>query len=513
MSSAMQAFAEGFNFPTSLAFGPDGSLYVAESGLPFAGAPAGGVVWRIDSQGRRERVFGDLRAPVNGLLWHEDGLVVSEGGHPGRIVHVNVRTGERRTLVDGLPGFGNYHTNMVVLGPDGKFYFSQGAMTNSAIMGRDSIDLAWLRELEHNADIPGYDIELADIVGVCPGLDGQPAKSGAFAPFGTVHPAGTRLAGRTPCTAAVMRCNPDGSELELVAWGLRNAYGLCFLPDGRLLATDQGADVRGSRPVWNCPDFLYEVKRGAWYGWPDYYGGLPIHHARYCAPDGAAQAFVLRHHDRLPPPEQSLLDFDVNACAVKFTVIPNGQPHAGDLLVAQFGDERPMTGPAGPMVARNVVRVDVNTWRVYPVHLGDAGADIDKDAVPRHPKRPLDIAFSPDGAWLYLVDFGEFEFTASKRIEARAGSGCLWRIAATALEHTTMSTRVSFEQDIVPLFTQYRGSMLWRLDLTQYESMKRNAAMVYNQISTQSMPPPPYPPMTPAQIQLFKTWMDQGYPP
>lgn len=505
MKSVIQPFASGFNFPTSLTFGPDGSIYVAESGLPFGGAPAGGVIWRIDPKGQRHRLLGDLRAPVNGLLWFEHGLIVSEGGHPGRIMHVDVRSGVQRTLVDGLPGFGNYHTNMVVAGPDGKLYFSQGAMTNSAIMGRDSIDLAWLQALQHNADVPGYDIELSDVAKVCPGLDGQPATTGAFAPFGTVHPAGTRITGRTPCTAAVMRCNPDGSELELVAWGLRNAFGLGFLPDGRLLATDQGADVRGSRPIWNCPDFLYEVRRGAWYGWPDFYGGLPIEHARYRAPDGTAQARVLANVRQLPAPEKSLLDFDVNACAVKFTVIPKGHAHAGDLLVAQFGDERPMTGPAGPQIARNLVRISVDEWRVYPVGLGiEAAAEL--------PKRPLDVAFSPDGAWLYLIDFGAFEFTESKRIDARAGSGCLWRIPATALEHSTMSTQVSFARDIAPIFVQYRGSMLWRLDLTAYESVKLNAAMVYTQISTQSMPPPPYPPLTPAQIAVFKAWMDQGYP-
>jgi hypothetical protein len=75
-----------------------------------------------------------------------------------------------------------------------------------------------------------------------------------------------------------------------------------------------------------------------------------------------------------------------------------------------------------------------------------------------------------------------------------------------------MTAVVSFERDIVPMFAQFRASMLWRLDLTRYEHMQANAAMVYNQISTQGMPPPPYPTMTAAQIALFKAWMDQGYP-
>jgi glucose/arabinose dehydrogenase len=495
----MDVFADGLNFPTSLAQAPDGDLYVAESGLPFAGAPPGGVIWRLHDDGRRERVLDGLRAPVNGLLWHEDGLIVSEGGHPGRLLRFTPATGALVTLVDGLPGFGNYHTNMVAAGPDGKLYFSQGAMTNSAVMGPDSVDLAWLSELQHNADIPGYDITLAGISAASAGPDGAIAQTGAFAPFGAVHPAGTQLQGRTPCTAAVMRCNADGSDLELVAWGLRNAYGLGFLPDGRLLATDQGADVRGLRPVWNCPDVLYEVKTGAWYGWPDYFAGLPIDHARYRAPDGSAQPFAIADHARLPAPERALVEFDINACAVKFAVIPVGQPHAGDVLVAQFGDERPMTGPAGPQVARDLVRVNTQDWTLHAVSVDG-------------PLRPLDVAFSNDSRWVYVVDFGAFEFTANKRIDARAGSGRVWRIAATALEHTTMTTRISFARDIAPLFSQYRASMLWRLDLTKYEDIKLNADMVYNQISTQSMPPPPYPSMTTEQVALFKAWMEQGFP-
>ncbi len=76
--------------------------------------------------------------------------------------------------------------------------------------------------------------------------------TGAFCPFGQSAPPGRRLPGQVPATAAVMRCDPDGSGLELVAWGLRNAYGLCFLPDGRLLAVNQGPHDRGSRPIGNA---------------------------------------------------------------------------------------------------------------------------------------------------------------------------------------------------------------------------------------------------------------------
>jgi hypothetical protein len=43
--------------------------------------------------------------------------------------------------------------------------------------------------------------------------------------------------------------------------------------------------------------------------------------------------------------------------------------------------------------------------------------------------------------------------------------------------------------------------------------VKDNAQTIYDQISTQSMPPPPFPPLTAEQIATFKTWMDEGFPP
>ncbi|MFZ6767621.1 hypothetical protein ACO0LM_11105 [Undibacterium sp. Di26W] len=70
---------------------------------------------------------------------------------------------------------------------------------------------------------------------------------------------------------------------------------------------------------------------------------------------------------------------------------------------------------------------------------------------------------------------------------------------------------VSFEKDIAPLFNQFRASMMWRLDLTDYEQVKANAAMVLTQIQG-GMPPPPYPPLTTAQVAMFQAWINQGFP-
>ena len=344
----MQAVAQNLNFPTSVTLDDEGKLYVAESGVPFDGAPAGGVVSRVNADGSLQHLREGLRYPVNGLVHHDGWLYISEGGYPGRISRLSLTTSEWQTVVDDLPGFGNYHTNMCVVGPDGKLYFSQGAMTNSGIIGLDSHDISWLRKVPHNHDIPGYDITLTgfNLETVHPEAeDGRRVRTGAFVPFGTPTTPGERIEGRVPCTSAVMRCDPDGGNLELVAWGLRNAYGLGFLPDGRLIVTEQGADDRGSRPIVNCPDLLYEIRQGSWYGWPDFIGGVPVTDTRFRDGSGRVAGFLLANHEELPAPERPLVEFELNSSAVKFAVAPPSiSPLAGHLIVAMFGDARSVNG-------------------------------------------------------------------------------------------------------------------------------------------------------------------------
>ncbi|WP_263352908.1 hypothetical protein [Acidicapsa acidisoli] len=53
----MNVIAEELNFPTSIAFGDDSAMYVAESGLSFGG--------------ERTCLVQGLRPPVNGRLFHQ----------------------------------------------------------------------------------------------------------------------------------------------------------------------------------------------------------------------------------------------------------------------------------------------------------------------------------------------------------------------------------------------------------------------------------------------------------
>jgi glucose/arabinose dehydrogenase len=416
--SALRLVAGELSFPTSLAFADDGTPLVAESGLPFGGARPGGRVLRLRRDGWEPLADG-FGWPVNGLTADGEALFVSEGGPAGQITRIG-RTGALETVLDCLPGPGNYHTNMTAIGPDGRLYFSQGALTNTGVVGLDAYEIGWLGRLPHGHDIPGLDIVLTGLNVRTPnplvGAAGATAVTGAFHPFAHSSRPGERVPAGLPCTAAMMSCRPDGGDLRLVAWGLRNAYGLAFLPDGRLLATDQGADQRGSRPIADAPDLLFEVTPGLWYGWPDFVGGIPITDERF-RPAGAEQPrFVLANHDELPALATPLLSFPPHSAALKMCVLGEDHPAwPAHILVALFGDERPMTAPDGPTAGRSLARIDPSDWSLHQLV-----------AAPLH--RPIDVRHSPADDNVYVLDFGQFEMGLQGNVHAVPRSGALWRL-------------------------------------------------------------------------------------
>ena len=95
----MELFIDGLSFPTSLTFDQESNIYVAESGLPFGGASPGGRIWRINTDGTRTLIAEHLRHPVNGLVFHDGGLYVSEGGYPSRISRFEL-DGRQTVLLD-----------------------------------------------------------------------------------------------------------------------------------------------------------------------------------------------------------------------------------------------------------------------------------------------------------------------------------------------------------------------------------------------------------------------------
>lgn len=414
--SVKAPIAEALQFPTGIAVGDDGTVYITESGLSADGRLLVGRVLRLTAEGGWRVIASGLRAPVTGLFHHRDSLYVSEGGHPGRISRIELRTQRQVTVIDGLPSRGDYHTNTPIVLEDW-LYFGQGAATNSGVVSWDPVSMPWISGEELAHDIPGYDIKLAGRAfpedGCSPEL-----QTSAFHPYCVSAEAGTRLKAKLPCTSAVMRCRLDGSDLQLVAWGLRNPFGLGLDAFGRMLAIDLGINDRGLRPVGEAESCLFELNAGRWYGWPDFAGGEPVTAPRFHSrhPGAKPTEFLLCNHHQLGPPVEPLFRFPAYSGPTKFVAMPD----RGDLLVTLFGDKRPLTGAPGPKSGRKLIRIDLSSGRTTDV------------ASPRF-QRPIDLAYSPDRKNLYVVDFGDYEIDRQGRLISEGGTGRVWCLPAAEL--------------------------------------------------------------------------------
>lgn len=434
-------------YPTSVEFDTKGSMYVVEAGYSYGDPSAVPRILRVDRNGAISTYVRDgLNGPVADLLYHDGRLYVA---HRGRISVAD--NGTLRDLVSGLPSDGDHHTNQMAVGPDGKIYFGQGTATNSGVVGVDNFTMGWLKTKPNFHDVPARTIRLRDKTFTTDNpLSGKDAKArtAPFQPFGHGVPADRTVPGTTKASGTILRMNPDGSGLEVYAWGLRNPFGVVWR-NGKLYASENGFDARGSRPIANDREDLYEIKEGAWYGWPDYASGMPVSDARFTPNDGPAPEFLMAEH---PPVEKPLLTFPEHSAATKLAVSPGAFGDKGELFLAFFGHMAPMTGAVkGEHGGHRVVRINPETQRVETFfskkegHAHGKGAGTSglgsrngqsgdhgrqEESLTPGPRRLVDVVFSPDGRAMYVVDFGAM--VVEKAPKPFPGSGVVWRITRDA---------------------------------------------------------------------------------
>jgi glucose/arabinose dehydrogenase len=409
---------------------------VVESGYSYGKVKGRPRVVELSRGPGRARVLREIaaggNAPWNGITFHDGALFVAQGGHEegGRIVRVDL-DGKTTVLVDGLPSMGDHHTNGPAVGRDGWIYFGQGTATNSAVVGEDSHKFGWLAKHQEVHDIPCQDVTLTGRNYT----SGNPltpdekdeATTGAYQQFGTPSRPGQVVRGQVPCNGAVMRVQPTGGPVELVAWGFRNPFGLAVAPDGQIYVTDNGYDVRGSRPVFGSADVLWRLQPGAWYGWPDYSEGRPIDLPFYSEEKGDPKGMALARHPGKPPAPVAY--FAVHSSADGFDFSKSAAfGHAGDAFVAIFGDMSPTVGKVVEPVGFSVVRVDPRTGVIedFARNRGDKSGPASRLGSGGL-ERPLAVRFDPSGAALYVVDFGVLRMSEAGE-DPTPKTGVVWRI-------------------------------------------------------------------------------------
>lgn len=205
--------------PSNLAFGRRGSLWTTSAGYSVQASDG---VWTKRSGARPRQVVRGLDTAL-GLTWFRGELYVSHRIRPGGRLYGRVtaysrfdgrRFRRRRVVLDRLP-VGLHNVDSIVPGPGGRLYVGVGS---------------------------------------------------------------TRDARRGPSrlSATILSFPPSGRGVRVEARGLRNPYGLAFVPGTRdLLITDNGRDDLGDhRPPEEVNLLRIPRRRGTppWFGFPGCWG-------------------------------------------------------------------------------------------------------------------------------------------------------------------------------------------------------------------------------------------------
>ena len=212
--------ARGVPYPSNIAFDPAGGIWLTSAGYQEAGSDG---VWRVRRAGAAPRhVIRGLSSAL-GLTWYRGELyvahVVPRGGGVavrGRVTAYGAwdgrRFARRRTVLDRIP-VGQHRINTIVPGPEGRLYLGVGSVRNAS-------------------------------------------------------------QGPSPLSAAVISFRRSGRGVRVEARGLRNPYGLAFIPGtSTALVSDNGRDDLGpTRPPDELNLFTAGRSRPPHFGFPGCWG-------------------------------------------------------------------------------------------------------------------------------------------------------------------------------------------------------------------------------------------------
>jgi glucose/arabinose dehydrogenase len=424
---AVEVAVTGLAAPTMVAFDDQGGMLIAESGYGGAGDAQ---ITRIEPDGKQtvlapRSAFGD-NLPVTAVAFHDSKVYIV---HAGTVSTIET-DGQLKSIITGLPGLGDHQANQIVF-KDNLLYLNIGTMTNSAVVGTDNAVFGWLEQPQNRQlhDIPCEDLTLTNQLFSSENVlaaDPPAVTTGAYAAFGT---ASNRVQGDVKCNGAIVRANLDGSDLQVVAWGFRNPYGLEIGPDGALYTTMHGFDACGSRPVENAWDCFYKVEEGAWYGWPDFACDIAVTDPQFKTNDKPQAQFLIANHPTESPPSP-LAKFDPHASTNGFAFAPTadwGKPT--DVFIALFGDLTPATGTVSEPQGVKIVRLDTTTGQISDFMSNKIAGEASKHNAGGF-EHPSDVTFGPDGA-MYITDWGVARISV-EGLKLEPSSGVVWKVTRAA---------------------------------------------------------------------------------
>ncbi len=241
----------------------------------------------IDTLGKSHILFKDKGLDINSIAYKDHKLYYAS---KNSIYAYDIDNDKNYEIISNLPNLGDYKECNILI-KDNFLYITIGAATNSGVVGEDN---TWIKKNPFICDMTPKAITLK-------GINFNNATTGAFVPYNTKNISGQVVSPHFPGNASIIKYNLEKGSIELFAWGIRNIKGIDFDDGGKIFASLGGMEDRGLRPVKGDCDYIYEIKNGTWYGWPDYSGGDPLDSPRFKGKDNGRIPLLLDKHPSNPP--------------------------------------------------------------------------------------------------------------------------------------------------------------------------------------------------------------------
>ncbi|MBU3216626.1 hypothetical protein LL033_17550 [Clostridium estertheticum] len=242
----------------------------------------------IDKSGKAYNIFVNKKLNITSLDYNNKILYYASGTN---VYSYNLISKESKEIIKNIPNYGDYNNSLVRINGD-YLFVTIGSATNSGVVGLDN---KWLDNYPQNHDITPKSITIK-------GMDFAGIKTGAFVAYQTRNIKGQIITQHVIGNSSIIIYNLKTGAQGNFAWGIRNMMGIDFNSEGKVLVTVGGMEDRGLRPVNGDSDYIYQIKKNAWYGFPDYSGGDPISSPKFRDSVNKTIPAILDNHPTINPP-------------------------------------------------------------------------------------------------------------------------------------------------------------------------------------------------------------------
>lgn len=211
---------------------------------------------QIDNDGKEKLVYKDKNLNIEDLAYKDGALYFISGSRLNKFL---LSDGSVQVFIDNIPLGGNEIDRKLLI-TDNEAYLTIGSVTNSGISDGNYFDKT------------PVDLTLNGL-----NIDG----TGAFKAKGKKSEMGEVIKKSPIGNGTVYKVNLDNGALNLYAYGIRGVSGFDVDSDNNIMAIFSGMNGEGSRAVQRDKDYIYKVKEGEWYGFPDFSGGDNISSPRF----------------------------------------------------------------------------------------------------------------------------------------------------------------------------------------------------------------------------------------